>query len=122
MSKCLPVDFVEVDMEEGWERPAGYPAGVEAKVLSGGLDETGRTGRCTILQRYAPGTEDPRVLVHDFVEEVWILDGELLWLDEDGGVAQRLPKNSYVCRPPRVPHGPFRSDTGSLVLAIFYYP
>jgi len=122
MAKSLPVDFIEFDMESGWERPAGYPPGVEAKVLSGRLDEAKRTGRCTLLQRYAPGTEDRRVLVHDFVEEVLILDGELLWLDEAGGVARRLPRNSYVCRPPHVPHGPFRSDAGSLMLAIFYYP
>ena len=62
-----------------------------------------------------------RVLSHEFNEEVWIIDGELEWLDADGGIVQRLPKNSYVCRPPHVPHGPFRSQTGCLILVSFYY-
>ncbi len=114
-------DFNEIDIEGGWETPEGYPPTVGAKILSGGLDEANRRGRCTLLMRYLPGTVDQRVLSHDFVEEVWVLDGEMDWLDEDGGIVQHIPKNSYVCRRPHVPHGPFRSQTGCLILVTFYY-
>lgn len=117
-----PIDFAPVDMDSGWERPPGYATGVTAKVLADTLNETDRTGHRTLLQRYAPGVTDMRVLTHDFVEEVLILDGELLWLDEEGATVGRLPKNSYVCRPPHVPHGPFGTKTGCLMIAVFYYP
>ncbi len=117
-----PIDFATVDMESGWEHPEGYAEGVSAKVLADTLDETRRTGHRTLLQRYAPGVIDMRVLTHDFVEEVLVLDGELLWLDEEGATIGRLPKNSYVCRPPHVPHGPFGTETGCLMIAVFYYP
>ena len=114
-------DFNVIDIEDGWETPEGYPPTVGAKILSGGLDEVNRTGHCTLLMRYLPGTVDTRVLSHDFFEEVWFIDGEMDWLDADDGVVQHIPKNSYVCRPPHVPHGPFRSLTGCLILVSFYY-
>lgn len=117
-----PIDFGLVDMESGWEHPAGYAAGVTAKILADTLNETERTGHRTLLQRYAPGVKDMRVLTHDFVEEVLILEGELLWLDEKGATVGRLPKNSYVCRPPHVPHGPFGTEIGCSMIAVFYYP
>ena len=108
-------------MESGWVHPEGYPEGVWAKVLNDTLDETTRTGHRTVLQRYEPGVMDPRVLTHDFVEEVLVLDGDMLWLDADGGVVEALMRNAYVCRPAHVPHGPFGSKTGCLVVAWFYY-
>lgn len=121
MIRYHPVDFATVDMESGWEHPSGYAKGVTAKILADTLDENRRTGHRTLLQRYAPGVVDMRVLTHDFVEEVLVLEGELLWLDEEGGTVGRLPKHSYVCRPPHVPHGPFGTENGCLVLAVFYY-
>lgn len=117
-----PVDFARLDLEAGWEHPAGYPEGVTAKVLADTLDESRRTGHRALLQRYAPGVKDMRVLGHDFVEEVLILEGELLWLDDAGATVERLPRNSYVCRPPGVPHGPFATETGCLMIAVCYYP
>jgi hypothetical protein len=115
-------DFTLIDMEGGWERPAGYPPLVESKTLADTLDETARTGHRTLLMRYHPGAADDRVLTHEQIEEVWMLEGEMLWLGGDGSVVQRIPRHGYVCRPPGVPHGPFRSDRGCLMLAMFYYP
>lgn len=122
MAQSHPVDFHTIDMTSGWEHPEGYPEGVEVKVLADTLDETRKTGHRTVLQRYAPGVSDPRVLVHDFVEEVLILDGELNWLDDHWETEACLTVDSYVCRPPNVPHGPFATDTGCLMIAWFYYP
>ena len=121
MAPTTTGDFTLIDMDSGWERPDGYPPGVESKVLADNLDESARTGHRTLLMRYQPGTADPRVLSHEQIEEVWMLEGEMLWLGDDGSVVQRMPAHSYVCRPPHVPHGPFRSDTGVLMLAMFYY-
>ena len=32
-------EFYTLDMNSGWEIPAGYPAGIQQKILSGALDE-----------------------------------------------------------------------------------
>jgi hypothetical protein len=36
-------------------RPAGYPKGIEQKILAGTLDETQHRGSRTRLLRFAPG-------------------------------------------------------------------
>ncbi len=122
MSEETRGDFDLVDMESGWETPPGYPPGIESKMLADTLNEGSRTGHRTMLMRYRPGAKDARVLEHETVEEVWILDGELEWLGEGETIVQRVPRHAYVCRPPGVPHGPFRSREGRLLLAMFYYP
>ena len=108
--------------EDGWTRPEGYPDGVEVKVLAGALDPATQTGRRTTMTRWRPGTHVPRTLVHDYVEEVLVVEGELLWLDKDGGVVERIAAPSYVCRPPGVPHGPFRTEVGYSAIEFCYYP
>jgi quercetin dioxygenase-like cupin family protein len=71
--------------------------------------------------RYRPGAGVPRVVTHDFVEEVLVLEGEMEWLADDGSLVQRIGRNGYVCRPPGVAHGPFRSEPGCVILEICYY-
>ncbi len=116
-----PPDFRVVE-GEGWSRPEGYPEGVEVKLLAGALNPVARTGRRTTLTRWSPGTHVPRALVHDYVEEVLVIEGELLWLDEDGGLVETIPALSYVCRPAGVPHGPFRTEIGYSAVEFCYYP
>ena len=41
------LEFHPLDMSSGWERPEGYPVGIEQKVLAGTLDEANRTGSRT---------------------------------------------------------------------------
>ncbi len=115
-------EFTVLDLEGGWVRPGDYPEGVGLKVLAGNLDEDNKTGRQTSLTRWEPGTQFDKVLAHDYVEEVLVLDGELLQIDENGAVVERFPRNSYVCRPVGVPHGPFRTDVGFLSVEFCYYP
>ena len=114
-------EFAVLDLEGGWERPAGYPEGVGSKVLAGALDEDKKTGRQTSLTRWQPGTQFDQVLAHEYVEEVLVLEGELLCIDESGAVVERIPRHSYVCRPAGVAHGPFRSDTGFVSIEFCYY-
>ncbi len=68
MAPPLKGDFAPIDLGSGWERPPGYPEGIESKVLSGALDEGKKTGHRTTLTRFAPGAHLDRVQVRDFVE------------------------------------------------------
>ena len=51
-----------------------------------------------------------------------MIEGELLWLDEDGGLVETIGSMSYVCRPPGIPHGPFRTEVGYSAIEFCYYP
>ena len=48
-------EFYTIDLETGWETPPGYPAGIQQKILAGGLDETGQRGTRTRLLRFGRG-------------------------------------------------------------------
>jgi len=114
-------DFGAVDMTDGWQRPSGYPDGVEFKILSGELDTAAKRGRRTTLARWRPGVEFGEAITHDYVEEVYVIAGTLVWLDGKGGVIGRAGPNSYVCRPAGVPHGPFRAEGAFFAIEICYY-
>ncbi len=91
---------------------AGGP-GVTQKVLS--KDERGGVTR---LLRFEPGVETKETLRHDFWEEVWILEGELLDLAKQ----QTFTAGMYACRPPGMPHGPYRVTQPTMTLEMRYYP
>ena len=115
-------EFYPVDMENDWHVPPAYPTGIEQKILSGGLDEGGRTGRRTRLLRFHPGAQTTQPFVHDYFEEVYLLAGDLIVGDEAaGGTAKIFTAGTYACRPPGIYHGPFRSAKGCLLLEIHYY-
>ncbi|MEX2644251.1 MAG: cupin domain-containing protein [Acetobacterales bacterium] len=115
-------EFHLPDLFEGWERPEGYPIGISRKILSGALDETARTGRRTSLVRFAPGAILPRAVEHEFAEEVYVVEGDLLVGCAPGGSGgERFGAGTYAIRPARAPHGPFASETGCLMLEIVYF-
>ena len=35
------LEFTELDMDQGWETPPGYPEGIKQKILASDLDEQG---------------------------------------------------------------------------------
>jgi uncharacterized RmlC-like cupin family protein len=113
-----PIDMASTD----WHRPQGYPAGIEQKILSGALDEAARTGNRTRLLRFKPGAFTTRPFVHEYWEEVYLLAGDLhVGSDGKGEGGAKFMANTYACRPPGVPHGPFRSEQGCLLLEIHYF-
>jgi hypothetical protein len=60
--------------------------------------------------------------VHDYWEEVYLMSGDLTVGDaKDDGRAQSFLPNTYACRPPGILHGPFRSETGCVLLEFHYY-
>ena len=95
----------------GWETPAGYPAGIEQKVLSGALDETNKRGTRSRLLRFAPGVYTTKPFVHDYWEEVYLVSGDLtVGNDEKGEGGTAFAPNTYASRPPGAYHGPFKSE------------
>lgn len=110
-----------VDLETGWEPAPGAAPGVEQKMLSGALDEDARVGVRTRLIRFLPGAHVDQQFVHDYWEEVYLLDGHLTLGGGGFGPEEQFSPPSYACRPPGTPHGPFRSEGGCLFLEIQYY-
>ena len=109
------VTFGPVDHDAGWEPVPGGAPGVEQKMLSGVLDEDAKVGVRTRLIRFKHGTHAPDVFVHDYWEEVYLIEGHLNVAGED----YHAP--SYACRPPGTPHGPFLSPDGFIFFEIQYY-
>lgn len=91
---------------------AGGP-GVMQKILSGDP----ASGDVTRLLRFDPGVETGGTIVHDFWEEVWILEGSLVDLEK----RRTFSAGMYACRPPGMRHGPYRSPGGALLFEIRYH-
>ncbi len=116
------LEFHKLDMEDGWETPPGYPSGIKQKILASDLDETGKVGSRTRLLRFDAGTHSSVPFVHDHWEEVFLLDGDLIVGNDEAGIGgEKFDAKTYACRPPGVPHGPFKSDNGCLLFEIHYY-
>ncbi|ONI79924.1 cupin [Actinosynnema sp. ALI-1.44] len=74
----------------------------------------------TRLARWVPGldTTPAGVITHDYVEEVYILDGSLHDLTLD----RTFRAGDFACRPPGMPHGPYRTEDGCVMLETRYRP
>jgi hypothetical protein len=103
----LPWESVAGSAREG----AGGP-GVHQKILSRDAER----GSVTRLVRFDTGVESSDVIAHDFWEEVWILEGELV----DLGKQQTFSSGMYACRPPGMLHGPYRVTKPTLTFEIRY--
>ena len=115
-------EFHAVDMESGWEVPAGYPAGIEQKILAGALDATNKRGTRSRLLRFKPGVYTTKPFVHEYWEEVFLVSGDLtVGNDEQGKGGEAFAPNTYACRPPGAYHGPFKSEKGCLLFELHYY-
>ena len=99
-----------------WTEVPGRP-GVSERVLSA---MPGEAGELTRLARWAPGldTSAAGVIRHDYYEEVYLLEGELHDLTLD----RRFTAGHYACRPPGMPHGPYRTEGGCTMLETRYRP
>jgi hypothetical protein len=115
-------EFYAVDLDAGWETPAGYPEGIQQKILAGALDERRKRGSRTRLLRFAPGAFTTAPFVHDYWEEVYLVSGDLtVGNDANGDGGERFEPHTYACRPPAAPHGPFKSEGGCLLLELHYF-
>ena len=102
-------DVTEVD----WTPVPGGVDGLTERILA--PDDRGVASR---MLRFAPGTDTSPmgVLRHTFWEEVYILEGALHDLTLD----QTFSTGQYACRPPGMPHGPWRTPEGCVTLEVRY--
>ena len=70
----------------------------------------------------APGVFTTEPFVHQYWEEVYLVEGDLtVGSDAEGRGGENFPHGTYACRPPGAVHGPFRSNGGCLLYEIHYF-
>jgi hypothetical protein len=89
------------------------PDGVAERVLSRDDDDPTLLTR---LARWPAGmdTTAAGVITHEHFEEVYLLEGELRDLTLD----HTFRAGDYTARRPGMPHGPYRTDSGCVMLEI----
>lgn len=104
----FPADKIE------FTRCAGHVPTLTERILA----TDPHAGVATRMLRFEPGTDTTPngVQVHEFWEEVYILEGSLTDLELD----QTFTAGMYACRPPGMRHGPWRSDDGCLTFEVRY--
>lgn len=102
--------FDTADM--AWTAAPGA-GGVMEKVLS-----RGDGALLTRLAHWEPGLDTTKagVIRHDYVEEVYLLEGDLT----DLSLGRTFRAGEYACRPIGMPHGPYRTEAGCTMLEIRY--
>ena len=76
------------------------------------------SGVATRILRYEAGADSTPngVQEHDFWEEVYILEGSFT----DLTLGETFSAGRYACRPPGMPHGPWRSEEGVTTFEVRY--
>lgn len=116
-------EFFSVDRSDAAWRPVPSSAGrIEEIVLADSLDPATGTGSRTRLARWSAGALIDRPVVHDFHEEVLIVEGDfVVGCDAEGRGGERFGPYTFACRPPGALHGPFTTRQGCLLFEIQYY-
>jgi len=106
---------IEFSAVEGfdWAKVEGIPGQLQRILASDPA-----TAVATRMLRFEPGCDTSAfgVLRHDFWEEVYILSGEL----HDLSLDRVFGAGTYACRPPGMPHGPWRSEPGCVTFEVRY--
>ncbi|MDX8053218.1 cupin domain-containing protein [Lentzea sp. BCCO 10_0798] len=84
--------------------------GITERVLSRDPD----TSTLTRIARWEPGLETVGVIRHDYHEEVYLLEGDLA----DLTLGRTFHAGDFASRRPGMPHGPYRTDAGCVMLEI----
>ena len=118
-------EFHKIDLQApGWKLPEGYApdSGALELIISGALDTENKTGSRTRILRFPPGLATYDAIVHDYWEEVFMLEGDMtVGADASGHGGESFEGYTYAVRPPGAWHGPFRSKNGCYLLEIHYY-
>jgi hypothetical protein len=115
-------EFFALDLENGWDTPAGYPAGFKHKILSSDLDEKNKSGHRSRLMKIEPGAYTTTPFVHDHWEEVFLFQGDMVCgNDAEGKGGELFQAPTYAVRPPGIYHGPFTTKTGCIMFELHYY-
>ena len=102
------------DNNSQWQPIKGLEGIAEELTLS--IDE--QNGEYTRLTRFLPGADTTPFggRSHVYPEEVFIVSGRLY----DAAFDLWLETGHYASRPPGEVHGPFRTDTGCVVLELSF--
>jgi hypothetical protein len=112
----------DADARGAWRTLPTAGAPLRELILADDFDPVARRGSRTRLVRWPPGALLPEAVVHDFHEEVFVVDGEfVVGCDARGEGGETFGPYTYACRPPGVVHGPFASRTGCTLLEFMYY-
>ena len=105
---------LKADKASCWKPVKGLDGIAEELTLS--VDS--ETGEYTRLTRFLPGADTTPFggKSHKYPEEVFIVSGRLF----DHAFGSWLEQGHYASRPPGEVHGPFRTDTGCVVLELSY--
>ena len=104
-------EFHTLDMQRDWRLPEGYdPAsGAQELILSGALDTERKRGSRTRLLRLPAGLHTKKPFVHDYWEEVFLVEGDLtVGNDEHGNGGTPFKATRTQCVRPA--HGTARSS------------
>jgi hypothetical protein len=116
------IEFTTLDTKGGFHTVPGYPWGFTEKIIAGSLDEKNKIGNRTRLLRIEPGAFSTVPFVHEYWEEVFLVEGDLICgNDSQGKGGEQFKGPTYCVRPPGVYHGPFTSKTGCLLLETHYF-
>lgn len=108
----LYADLSMANEDLKWHDVPGEPEGVSEVVLVAHED-----GSYTHLMRVEEGVRIPGPVVHDFYEEAYYLQGEML----NSKTGEKISAGSYVFHEPGEEHGPFRCVTACLILEFRYF-
>jgi hypothetical protein len=99
----------------GWTTVPGKAPGLTERILAADPERH----VATRILNFAPGsdTSPNGVQVHDFWEEVYILEGAF----HDVTLNKTFVAGEYACRPPGMPHGPWTSEKGCTTFEVRYY-
>ncbi|RZL41930.1 MAG: cupin [Variovorax sp.] len=110
------------DTSTAWSPVACSAGRIEEILLADDLDAAAGTGSRTRLARWSAGALIDRPVVHDFHEEVFVVEGELVvGCDAEGEGGETFGPYTFACRPPGAVHGPFVSRTGCVLLEFQYH-
>jgi hypothetical protein len=116
------MEFTTLNFKEGFQKVPGYPPGFSERILAGSLDEKNRVGNRTRILRIEPGAFSTVPFVHEYWEEVFLIEGDLVCgSDANGRGGEQFKGPTYCVRPPGVYHGPFTSKTGCYLLETHYF-
>ncbi|MGR8025053.1 cupin, partial [Burkholderia cenocepacia] len=113
-----------LDMHGAWRPPEGYHprSGAQGLLLSGALGPGRNRASRPRLLRLPAGLHTQRPFVHDYWEEVFLVEGALtVGNDEHGNGGAPFEGYTYALRPPGAWHGPLQSNCGRVLPAIHHY-
>ena len=106
--------FIDTKSTDGAPTPVEGPVpGITVKILR----KVPETDGMTMLINIPAGWHEPRSEHHDCVEESFKVSGDI-WIVENG-TPQVLSAGDYFYRPPRIKHGPMKTENGTSSLIRF---